>query len=99
MGTSEAARPCGETGRTPSHPQPTEILNGIFYAVRSGCAWKLLPHDLPPWRTVLSLLLVMAPQRDMAGDSRQYSRIGAASSGSTSGTERCGRRQPISTDH
>jgi len=29
-----------------------EILNGIFYAVRSGCAWKLLPHDLPPWRTV-----------------------------------------------
>jgi putative transposase len=29
-----------------------EILNGIFYAVRSDGAWKLLPHDLPPWRTV-----------------------------------------------
>src|ERR1043166_7011163 len=28
------------------------ILNGIFYLVRSGSAWKLLPHDLPPWRTV-----------------------------------------------
>jgi transposase len=38
-------------GRPPIHSQ-REILNGIFYAVRSGCAWKLLPHDLPPWRTV-----------------------------------------------
>lgn len=29
-----------------------EILNSIFYIVRSGCAWRLLPHDLPPWKTV-----------------------------------------------
>ncbi len=29
-----------------------EILNAIFYAVRSGCSWLLLPHDFPPWRTV-----------------------------------------------
>jgi transposase len=29
-----------------------EILNAIFYIVRSGCAWRLLPHDFPPWRTV-----------------------------------------------
>jgi putative transposase len=29
-----------------------EILNAIFYAVRSGCAWRLLTHDLPPWKTV-----------------------------------------------
>lgn len=38
-------------GRPPKHSR-REILNGIFYAVRSGSAWKLLPHDLPPWRTV-----------------------------------------------
>src|SRR5436305_7601127 len=38
-------------GRPPIHSR-REILNGIFYAVRSGGAWKLLPHDLPPWRTV-----------------------------------------------
>lgn len=25
-----------------------EIINGIFYVVRAGCAWNLLPHDLPP---------------------------------------------------
>jgi putative transposase len=29
-----------------------EILDAIFYVVRSGCTWRLLPHDFPPWKTV-----------------------------------------------
>jgi transposase len=29
-----------------------EILHGIFSVLRSGCAWRLPPHDLPPWQTV-----------------------------------------------
>jgi putative transposase len=29
-----------------------EILNAIFCIVRSGCAWRLLPHDFPPWKTI-----------------------------------------------
>lgn len=29
-----------------------EVLNAIFYLLRSGCAWRMLPHDLPPWQTV-----------------------------------------------
>jgi putative transposase len=29
-----------------------EIVNAIFYIIRSGCAWRLLPRDLPPWKTV-----------------------------------------------
>jgi putative transposase len=29
-----------------------EILNAILYLLRSGCAWRLLPHDFPPWKTV-----------------------------------------------
>jgi putative transposase len=29
-----------------------EIVNAIFYLVRSGEAWRLLPHDFPPWQTV-----------------------------------------------
>ena len=29
-----------------------EILNAVFYLVRSGCSWRLLPHDFPPWRSV-----------------------------------------------
>jgi putative transposase len=29
-----------------------EIIDAILYLLRSGCAWRLLPHDLPPWKTV-----------------------------------------------
>ena len=29
-----------------------DIMNAILYLLRSGCAWRLLPHDLPPWNTV-----------------------------------------------
>jgi putative transposase len=29
-----------------------EILNAIFYLVRSGSSWRLLPNDFPPWRSV-----------------------------------------------
>jgi len=29
-----------------------EVLNAIFYILRSGCAWRMLPHDFPPWKTV-----------------------------------------------
>ena len=36
-------------GRPPRHDRRL-VLNAIFYVVRSGCAWRLLPHDLPPWR-------------------------------------------------
>jgi putative transposase len=39
------------TGRPREHSW-REILNAIFYIVRGGCAWRMLPHDLPPWKTV-----------------------------------------------
>lgn len=29
-----------------------EIVNAIFYVLRSGCAWRMLPHDFPAWQTV-----------------------------------------------
>ena len=29
-----------------------EIVNAIYYVLRSGCAWRMLPHDFPPWQTV-----------------------------------------------
>jgi transposase len=29
-----------------------EIINGIFYVMRAGCPWRLLPSDLPPWGTI-----------------------------------------------
>jgi putative transposase len=38
-------------GRPRFHPL-REILDAIFYVVRGGCAWRLLPHDFPPWKTI-----------------------------------------------
>lgn len=38
-------------GRPWSHTRRA-IVNAIFYIIRSGCAWRLLPRDLPPWKTV-----------------------------------------------
>jgi transposase len=29
-----------------------EVMNGILYLVRTGCSWRQLPHDFPPWGTV-----------------------------------------------
>jgi putative transposase len=39
------------TGCPRIHPL-REVLDAIFYVVKSGCAWRLLPHDFPPWKTV-----------------------------------------------
>src|SRR5215217_1917809 len=38
-------------GRPRTH-SPREILNAIFYLLKSGCQWRLLPHDFPRWPTV-----------------------------------------------
>jgi putative transposase len=29
-----------------------EILNAILYRVNTGCKWRAIPHDFPPWQTV-----------------------------------------------
>jgi putative transposase len=36
-------------GRPPKYDR-REIVNGIMYVLRSGCAWRMIPHDLPTWR-------------------------------------------------
>ena len=35
-------------GRPPDYTR-REIVNAVFYQLRGGAAWRLLPHDLPPW--------------------------------------------------
>jgi transposase len=41
-------RPGGRPRRYPLR----EIVNALFYLARSGCAWRMLPHDFPPWGLV-----------------------------------------------
>src|ERR1700753_1284419 len=31
-----------------------EMVNAILYVLRSGCPWRLLPHEFPAWQTVYS---------------------------------------------
>ena len=41
----------GQVGR-PREYGWREIVNGILYLVRTGCQWRLLPHDFPSYLTV-----------------------------------------------
>ena len=41
----------GSTGR-PRTYAVRELVNAILSRGRSGCSWRMLPHDFPPWKTV-----------------------------------------------
>jgi transposase len=44
--------PQPKPGGRPAVHQRRELLNAMLYWRRAGCAWRLLPNDLPPWKTV-----------------------------------------------
>jgi len=48
----EPLLPAAKPGGRPQEIERREIVNGILYVLRSGCPWRLLPHDLPNWSTV-----------------------------------------------
>jgi putative transposase len=43
--------PPSKRGRPKTHAT-REVLDAIFYVLKSGCPWRLLPRDFPPWETV-----------------------------------------------
>jgi putative transposase len=46
---NKGGRPCKYSKR--------ELLDAIFYVLRTGCQWRYLPHDFPLWKTVYSQFL------------------------------------------
>ena len=44
--------PPPEPGGRPRSTDMREVCNAIFYLLRGGCAWRLLPHEFPKWKTV-----------------------------------------------
>ena len=44
--------PPAQPGGRPRTVNLREILNGIFYILRGGCSWRMMPHDFPPHQTV-----------------------------------------------
>jgi transposase len=65
------------------HPRTTdmrEVLNALFYVDRTGCQWRALPHDFPPWSTVWSYFRTWPSDRHLEAhtyglarkDAREY---------------------------
>lgn len=48
-------------GRKPLHTK-RELLNAILYLLRTGCQWRHLPHDFPPWKSVYTQFLRWSQQ-------------------------------------
>ena len=46
------AIPAAKPGGRPRKIDPREIVNAIFYVLRTGCSWRSLPHDFPKWQLV-----------------------------------------------
>jgi putative transposase len=44
--------PTPKPGGRPAVHDRRELVNAMLYWLRAGCAWRLLPHDFPPWQTV-----------------------------------------------
>jgi putative transposase len=44
--------PAAKSGGRPVLHSRREICDAILYQLRGGAAWRLLPHDFPPWQSV-----------------------------------------------
>src|SRR5829696_2142238 len=51
----EPLLPKKKQGRDAIHSR-REMLNALVYIARTGCQWRMLPHDLPPWEAVYAFL-------------------------------------------
>jgi len=57
----ERVRPLLEAARQKTKPRTLDlydIFNGLLYILKTGCQWRLLPHDYPKWRTVHEYFLI-----------------------------------------
>jgi transposase len=49
--------PAPKPGGRPAKHSRREVLNALLYVERTGCQWRALPHDLPPWKLVYWYLM------------------------------------------
>lgn len=43
--------PAAKPGGRPRTVNMQEVINAILYLSRTGCSWRMLPHEFPPWGT------------------------------------------------
>jgi len=66
-----------------------EVFNGLRYLERTGGAWRMLPHDLPPWSVVYQQTqrwIKAGSFEDMAHDLRAILRLAFVDQGYTGET-------------
>jgi putative transposase len=44
--------PAAKEGGRPRTINMREVVNGLFYLLKTGCQWRMLPKDFPNWKTV-----------------------------------------------
>ncbi len=44
--------PRAKEGGRPRRINMREVVKGIFYLLKTGCQWRMLPKDFPQWKTV-----------------------------------------------
>ena len=44
--------PAARTGGRPRRTDLRAVIDATLYLLRTGCQWRLIPFDFPPWRTV-----------------------------------------------
>jgi putative transposase len=62
-GLIEPLLPSAKPGGRPRSVDLRRILNGLFYLLRTGCAWRYVPREYGPWSTVYHYL---SPPEDPA---------------------------------
>jgi putative transposase len=53
--------PPDKSGGRPRKSPLREVINGSQDILRGGCAWRLMPHDLPPWQTAYQTVRAWRP--------------------------------------
>ena len=94
--SSSRCCPPGPARGRPSVHGRRAIVNAILYVNRTGCAWRYLPQDFPPWRTVYGYF---AAWRDNGALQRIHDRLRDAArvaAGRDTTADRGGDRLPIS---
>jgi transposase len=57
---AEAFLPASAPYGRPRRWSMRALLDGMLYVLRTGCAWRHLPRDFPPWQTTLRWFLRLA---------------------------------------
>ena len=85
-------------GRPRLH-SPHEILDAILYVLKSGCAWRLLPHDFPPWRTVYHYFRAWRLSGPLGKDALRTARAGEGATREEPPAQRRDSGFPVGEDH